>query len=206
MPIYFVLGNHDYYESSIRKVNNDIAKLTTTSEHLCWLSQSGPIELTSDACLIGHEGTADGRLGDPEGSSIELNDYRLIEELRQPSKASRLRVQRILGDAAACSIKQQLDAVENRYKNIHVALHVPPFPEACWHEGQNTDDKFLPHFGCRATGDVLRDFALRNPNANLTVYCGHTHSGGYVEILPNLQAYTAGAEYKKPAIARIIDL
>lgn len=204
--IYFVLGNHDYYEGSIRKINNDVAKLVATSEYLSWLSQSGPISLTPDSCLIGHEGTADGRLGDPEGSPVELNDYRLIEELRQPSKSSRLQVQRLLGDAAARSILRQLGAVSPDHKSIHVALHVPPFREACWHEGQLSDDNYLPHFACQAAGDVLRNYALRNPDKDMTVYCGHSHSSGYAEILPNLRVYTAGAEYRQPAIARIIDL
>ncbi len=42
-------------------------------------------------------------------------------------------------------------------------------------------------------------------DSSMTVYCGHTHSGGYVEILPNLRVFTAGAEYKHPCIADIIE-
>ena len=31
--------------------------------------------LTKDTCLIGHDGWADGRLGDFSGSKVLLNDY-----------------------------------------------------------------------------------------------------------------------------------
>jgi hypothetical protein len=72
--------------------------------------------------------------------------------------------------------------------------------------GRNTDDEFLPHFACKATGGVLREFAETNPEALFEVYCGHTHSGGFAEILPNLHVYTAGAEYGSPRIERLIEV
>jgi len=100
-PIYFVLGNHDYYGSSLKRVNNEVAKVVKRNQYLLWLSRSGVVELSSDTCLIGHEGLADSRLGDPDGSQVVLNDYCQIEELRQPSKELRIKVQNKLGDAAA---------------------------------------------------------------------------------------------------------
>lgn len=207
-PIYFVLGNHDYYGSSIRLVNSQVTKIMEGNQHLIWLSRSGVIELSPDTCLIGHEGLADGRLGDPEGSTIDLNDYHRIKELIQPTKELRLQVQHNLGDSAARYLKKQLKsaiAVGN-YKRIIVALHVPPFPEACWHLGKNSDDDFLPHFGCKATGDVLRTVMEKHPEIEMTVYCGHTHSSGVANILPNLRVNTAGAEYRYPAIAGNIEI
>lgn len=35
--------------------------------------------------------------------------------------------------------------------------HVPPFREASWHQGRISDDDWLPHFTCKAVGDVLRE-------------------------------------------------
>jgi Icc-related predicted phosphoesterase len=206
-PIYFVLGNHDYYGSSIRSVNLAMKKLVASHTHLFWLSaQLQPIELSPDTCLIGHEGLADGRLGDPEGSQVIINDYLRIKELIQPNKELRLQAQHKLGDAAARHLKRQVNAAVKRYRNIIAALHVPPFPEACWHLGQNTDDSYLPHFGCKATGDVLRAAMLKHPEVSMTVYCGHTHSGGYAEILPNLKVHTAGAAYYQPRIEQILTI
>lgn len=79
-PIYFVLGNHDYYGSSIKQVNSEVARTVKNNQYLIWLSRSSVIELSPDTCLIGHEGLADGRLGDPLRSTVALNDYRHIEE------------------------------------------------------------------------------------------------------------------------------
>jgi 3',5'-cyclic AMP phosphodiesterase CpdA len=206
VPVYFVLGNHDYYGSSIQKVNDAVGKLVSETPNLIWLSACPtPVHLTDYTCLIGHEGLADGRLGDPERSEVMLNDYYQIKELVQPSKRARLEVQHELGDDAAAHLRSQLKlAIDASFRRILVALHVPPFPEACWHLAENTNDEYLPHFGCRATGEVLREFALIYSLIDITVYCGHTHSPGYVEILPNLRVFTAGAEYGKPRIERIL--
>ena len=206
-PIYFVLGNHDYYGSSIEKVNSEVAKASDSHMYLYWLSRRDrPVHLTDDTCLIGHEGLSDGRMGDPVGSDVELNDYRLIKELVQPTKQERLRVQNHLGDLAEEHLRDQVTMAVEQYKLIIVALHVPPFAEAAWHLGQNTDDNYLPHFSCKATGDVLKATMLAHPEVSMTVYCGHTHSGGHVQILPNLEVITAGAEYYKPRIAGNIEI
>ena len=206
MPIYFVLGNHDYYGSSIKSVNSEVAKLVKANLNLVWLSKTGVVELSADTCLVGHEGLADGRLGDPVGSRVDLNDYHNIKELRQPTKELRLEVQHKLGDAAAKHLEKQLNVAIKKYNKIIVALHVPPFAEACWHEGHNTDDNYLPHFGCQATGEVLRSIMAKHPELSMSVYCGHTHSGGFAQILPNLRVFTAGAEYYNPGVTDIIQI
>ncbi|OGU15479.1 MAG: hypothetical protein A2076_19010 [Geobacteraceae bacterium GWC2_53_11] len=205
--IYFVLGNHDYYGSSIQKIDFEVGGRTMANRNLIWLSRADDlIELTPATCLIGHEGLADGRLGDPTGSQVDLNDYHRIKELIQPTKDLRLAAQNKLGDEAAAWLKSQLAEALKYYRNIIVALHVPPFAEACWHEGKNTDDNYLPHFGCKATGDVLRSAMLAHPDVSMTVYCGHGHSVGYAEILPNLKVFTGGAKYYYPCITGIIEL
>lgn len=208
VTVYFVLGNHDYYGSSIEKVNSQVDRVVKANRHLIWLSRSGVTELAPDTCLIGHEGLADGRLGDPEGSQVILNDYYHIEELNQPTKELRLEVQHKLGDEAAAYLTKQLhEAITVRqYKKIIVALHVPPYPESCWHEGSLSDASFLPHFACMATGKVLKAAMARHPDISITVYCGHTHSAGFTTILPNLDVITGGAEYYNPRITDLIEV
>jgi hypothetical protein len=46
----------------------------------------------------------------------------------------------------------------------------------------------------------------QHPYQQLTVVCGHTHSSGEVDILPNLKAFTGRAEYGAPEIQRIFEL
>jgi hypothetical protein len=42
------------------------------------------------------------------------------------------------------------------------------------------------------------------PDRNMTVFCGHTHSSGVAQILPNLLVKTGGAVYGKPQIQELI--
>jgi Icc protein len=89
---------------------------------------------------------------------------------------------------------------------VIVLTHVPPFRDACWHEGRISEEDGLPHFACRAVGERLVAVARANPERTITVRCGHTHSGGVARILPNLVVYTGAAEYRKPAVQRVFDL
>ncbi len=64
---------------------------------------------------------------------------------------------------------------------------------------------WLPHFSCRAVGDVLKKCMSAYPDRQMTVLCGHTHSSGQATILPNLLVKTGGAEYGSPMIQEILE-
>src|SRR3954454_15564402 len=81
LPIHFVLGNHDYYRGAISRVRSGIATLCARSARLVYLARAGVVALTEETGLVGHDGWADGRLGDYACSEVLLNDYVLIEEL-----------------------------------------------------------------------------------------------------------------------------
>src|SRR5262245_52421269 len=65
-PVYFVLGNHDYYFGSIAQVRQQVTKFCRTTPGMIWLNASDPLELTTSIGLVGHDGWADARLGDYE--------------------------------------------------------------------------------------------------------------------------------------------
>ena len=52
-PVYFVLGNHDYYGGSITGVQ---AEVRGASGRLVWLPEAGVIRLRDGVALIGHGG------------------------------------------------------------------------------------------------------------------------------------------------------
>src|SRR5579883_2536548 len=201
LPIYFVLGNHDYYRGSIATVRREVRDICARSERLRWLSESGVIPLSEEAALIGHDGWADGRLGDFLRSHVMLNDYLHIEELAFLSKRMRLERLHALGDEAADALRPRLAEALERFAHVLVATHVPPFREACWHEGAISNDDWLPHFSCRAVGDVLAAAMRERPDRRMTVLCGHTHGEGTATPLPNLTVYTGAAEYGAPRLA-----
>jgi hypothetical protein len=162
------------------------------------------VELTESTCLIGHDAWGDGRIGDYAGSQVMMNDYRLIEELTGLDRATRLRKLNALGDEAADYLGCLLPDALARYRNVLTLLHVPPFKEACWHEGSISDDDWLPHFTCKAVGDLLRDTMQAQPDCQMIVLCGHTHGAGEARILPNLNVITGGAEYGSPSIQELL--
>lgn len=205
IPIYFVLGNHDYYHSSIQTVRGLMQQIHETHEGLHWLPQSEVIQLNSTTSLMGHGGWGDGRYGDFMRSTLMLNDYILIEELSGIDPVTRLRRLVALGEEAGHYLRRQLPNALEHAEHIYVAMHVPPFQESAWHEGQTPDDDhpYLPHFTCKAAGDALLEIAAQFPNKQITVLCGHTHGSGTSYIRDNLTVITAGAEYGKPRIEQV---
>ncbi len=205
-PVYFVLGNHDFYRNSIAMVRGLTEEFCKESRLLTYLTRSAVIELTPTTGLVGHDGWADGRLGDFANSDVYLNDYLLIREIVGRDKQLLGPRLRQLGDEAAAHFRAVLPAALAKYQRLLVVTHVPPYREACWHEGRLSNDNWLPHFSCKAVGDVLREFMLANSGRQMTVLCGHTHGQGEAQILDNLKVLTGGAEYGQPAVQRVLEV
>lgn len=199
-PVFFVLGNHDFYGGSISSVHAGVTRLVSERENLTWLNTAGVVRLAEQTALIGHGCWGDARLGNIRSSPVELNDFEHIADLRGLSIEQRAKVLDELGDeAAACLGPSLLQALES-FPRVILLAHVPPFREASVHEGQPSGDDWLPYFCCHAVGEMLRAIMSRRPDRHLTVLCGHTHGEGRCFILPNLEVRTGGAEYGRPKI------
>lgn len=205
-PVYYVLGNHDFYHGSIAGVRELARELGHKHEGLIWLPAAEIVPLSADTALIGHDGWGDARLGNYASTPIFLNDFLLIEELARLDHEQRLSMLRMLGDETGDFLRRMGSAALARFHHVIVVIHVPPFREACWHEGQISDDDWLPYFTCHAAGEALLELARAHPGRHLTVLCGHTHGEGSARILPNLVVETGGAEYGAPAIQRVLDI
>ncbi|ACY13379.1 metallophosphoesterase [Haliangium ochraceum] len=203
-PIYFVLGNHDFYRGDIASVRAQAEALTRTHARLWWMPTCGVVELSDDVALIGHDGWGDGRLGSGIHSPIMLNDFVHIADLRLWG-AERMAKIAALGDEAAAHIRDMLTATAS-YRRVIVLTHVPPFREACWHEGEISDDDWLPWFTCKAVGDVLLEAAEAHPQRTIDVLCGHTHGAGMAQMRPNLRILTGGAEYGAPQVQPLLEV
>jgi predicted phosphohydrolase len=190
-PVYFVLGNHDFYRGSITGVRHEVAQLCSELPRLVYLTAGGAVELTPHVGLVGHDGWADGRAGSYRQSDVLLNDYFLIGELAWLDSEQRLERLQQLGDEAAAHIRKVLPMALEQYQQAIVLTHVPPFHEACWHQGRLSDDNWAPHFTCLAMGDALREIAGQLPHRQITVLCGHTHSPGEARLSDNLLVLTA---------------
>lgn len=205
-PLYFVLGNHDFYRGSIPEVRSAIAARCVRSPWLRYLPEAGVLSLSEMWGLVGHDGWADGRFGNYRDSQVMLNDYVLIRELAWLGAEDRLsRIQSLAEEAAAHLGRMLADALD-RHARVLVATHVPPFREACWYRNAISDDDHLPHFSSMASGDVIRNALEGRPDREALVLCGHTHGAGRTQPLPNLEVRTGGAEYGRPVIQEILTI
>ena len=203
VPLWFVLGNHDFYGGSIEDVRARAAAISA-SGGLGWLESTGAVRVGGATALVGVDGWGDARLGDFEGSPVVLSDFFRIYDLaglRRRVLRERLAA---LGDAAAAALRPALLGACSWADHVVVATHVPPFRDACWHEAAVSTDDWLPFFSCAAVGDALLEAAGRHPNVRFTVLCGHTHGRGEVQIAPNMLVLTGGAEYGNPVVQDLL--
>ena len=205
-PIYFVLGNHDYYYGSIKDVRDATQRLCESQKNLTYLSGNQVIDLTKTTALVGHDGWGDGRNGNVEQTPVRLNDFRLIEELKNLEYRQLIKTLKELGDESAASIQETLSNALDSYEHVIFLTHVPPFKNACWYEGKIGNDDWLPFFTCKAVGDALLTIMEDRKGSQLTVLCGHTHNEGVAQILPNLRVLTGSAEYGAPHVQDVLEI
>jgi predicted MPP superfamily phosphohydrolase len=209
-PIFFVLGNHDFYQGSISQVRRLVSEAAEESKYLKYLTAMGVEALTPRTAIIGHDGWADGRLGDYDNSDVILNDHLLIAELAvcwngvDLDKRMLRPILAALADEAARHFQKVLEAAATQYPNVIAVTHVPPFREAAWYQGKTSDDSFLPHFASKVVGEVMKKVMQAHPQSKLLVLCGHTHGGGEIKVLDNLRVLTGEAEYGKLRINGIL--
>jgi 3',5'-cyclic-AMP phosphodiesterase len=206
-PIYFVLGNHDFYRGSIARQRRRIVDFCAERKQLFYLTAAKtPIVLTERTSIVGHDSWADGRYGAYHWSDVILNDYAFIEELTGLSKDERLIRLNALGDEAAAHLRSLLSAALACSENVVMLMHVPPFLEACLYQGRKSAPEWAPHISCRCVGEMILDVMGRHANKRLTVLCGHTHEPASIQPLPNVSVLAAKAAYGQPALQRLIDV
>ncbi|MBX7192205.1 MAG: metallophosphoesterase [Sandaracinaceae bacterium] len=203
-PVYFVLGNHDFYEGSIVEVRAAVRELCAREAWLHYLPDAGPIPLDDESVLVGVDGFGDGRLGRVIETPIVLNDHLLVRELAGLPRVHLAARLAELGDAEARALEALLARV-GAARRVVVATHVPPFRESTWHDGAPSDDDWLPFFSCHSVGEVLRAHVEAWPSRSLTVLCGHTHGAGVAFMDERLVVHTGAAEYGEIAIAGVLD-
>jgi hypothetical protein len=196
-----VLGNHDFYNGSIAEVRQQMAALTRGDLGIHWLPARGVVSLGDEHAIVGHDGWADGRHGDPLGSQVFFNDWLLIAELAGLERTARLARLNALGDEAATALRAPLWDALSRFSHVFVVTHVPPFREVCRYWGRICSDAWLPWLTCRAVGDLLLEAADRHAHRRITVLCGHSHGAATASPRPNLIARAGGARYGHPRLA-----
>jgi predicted phosphohydrolase len=188
-PVYFVLGNHDYYRSSIASVRAAMQRL---DDRVTWLPAHDPLRLTSRVVMLGIDGWGDARCGDL-ASTVLLTDWTVIDDFKRlrGDRAARIELLQRLGSNEARALRDLL-ARAPVTPELLVLTHVPPFAEACVYADAPSEPAWQPWFTCIATGEVLLEHARSHPETQVTVLCGHSHGLGRYQALPNLIVRTGG--------------
>lgn len=201
---YFVLGNHDFYHGSIVTIRAQAQELSRETSALHYLTDNGIIALSETTALIGHDGWSDARAGDFLNSTVMLNDYLLIDELKRLSQEERLLKLNELGSEAAEYLQKQLTVALQSFERVIILTHVPPFVESCLYDGLPCDANWAPHFVGQATGEALEAVMKQYPSKQLLVLCGHSHWGQDINILPNLRVITGHSDLGIPNVQGVI--
>lgn len=205
-PIYFVLGNHDFYRSSFHATRQAVIHACREHPLLHYVTDLSAIEMAPAAYLVGDDGWGDATVGDFDKSTIRLNDFPQIEDFNEAPTTGWKRQLHELGAESAERLKAKLLALPADTKQVLVLTHVPPFREACWYEGKTTDDNWAPFFVCGQLGTTMREFSETRPQCQFRVLCGHTHHAGIAQISPNLIVHTGAAEYGRPNLEGMVSL
>lgn len=195
-PTYFVLGNHDYFFSSIEKTHQRIRSVCQDYPNLIWLTEQEPIKINNEVALIGTEGWYDVNLGNPKYLKFTF-DWVLTENFRKlPNMLARIKAFRSLANKSCKIIEHKLkSALEQNYKTIYILTHYPPWKEA----GRDPDSFFgkyhLAYDINMRLGQTIEKIMKEYPHKNVVVLCGHTHSDAWIHVSHNIECRVNANKY-----------
>jgi len=218
-PVYFVLGNHDYYFSDIRTVRRKVVDACRNMSYVRYLAAVPYIRLQNDVALVGHDGWYDAMNGDPSVDGILMNDWIRIHDFsaavrssfrgKSIDKSIIVQVARAICVASANHIANGIKAaIRDKFDKIIVATHVPPFKESYngnKHYGLDSSVA-LPWYTSKIMGDMLWSAAKTYPHVHFTILSGHAHSHYDQDLLNNLNVRVGKSAYGIPQIAGYVDI
>lgn len=209
-PIYFVLGNHDYYGGSIENVRQAMKQVSNMSQYLRYLPNTPYIKLSEDTALIGHDGWYDARVGNVSKSNLVMNDWLKISDFvfancfdrGVPNYGRIIEVARKFAQDAVLHVANAIKQAAKNHKVIIIATHFPPFEEVHQNNARSGDEASRPWYTSIIMGETLKRAAAAYPHVRFEVFAGHTHSGFEGQISNNLFCKVGQSSYGNPSVAR----
>ena len=218
-PVYFVLGNHDYYFSDIMTTRRSVAGMCRSMAYMRYLATTPYVKLTPDVALLGHDGWYDAMNGDPRNEDVVMNDWLKIRDFSTAIRSSFsgkvldknviISIARAICKASVAHIVDGIKAaIRDKNKHVIVVTHVPPFKESYnsdKHRGLNVSSA-LPWYTSKMMGDALFAAAKAYPQIKFTILSGHAHSHYDEYLLNNLNVRVGKSMYGSPQLAGFIDI
>ena len=210
-PVYFVCGNHDYYDGSFRAVRRLLSRRTTDSKTLRYMTLSGPVDVSEGSILVGHDGWYDAYHGDALGSNVLMNDWIKISDFANAGVVSRgiyggltpkiptvISIARKAAYEAAEHVRVNASAAAKMKNSVLIMTHVPPWPMAHDPQSMKGSPSAIPWYSSKLMGDAIESVAAENPSVKFNVLCGHTHNGVSSSITSNITCHVGSSEYGSP--------
>ncbi len=207
IPVYFVLGNHDFWGAEDIQVRNNAAQFPG------YLDRGQVVELVDGVGLCGRTGFYDTLTGNPFESRWHMNDWDRI-----PRLAGCWRVPQLLQreckawaeEETEKAVRVLREAVKGGFKEVYFLTHFPLFTEACFHgedgELDVEENGMWPWSIDTTMGHAVREIAAENPGVSFTIFTGHTHGGGEKQISTNLRCVAGKARYGSPSVSKIWEI
>lgn len=201
-PIYFVLGNHDYYRSSFQMVEQSVSELVNSNHDLHYMNVENYISLNQDTALIGHNGWYDAKWHDPLLPVVFLADWYFIDDFKLgQGNEGRMQIMRDRAAVAAQSIGKNLVSALREHSTVYLLTHFPPWP---YYQYGIMDNFWKPFNSSKIIAETIEDIMKHLPHKKLIVLAGHTHEARYTKVAHNIELHVAKAELKKSSIGNII--
>lgn len=217
-PIYFVLGNHDYYFSNILDVRKRVADECRRLSFCRYLGALPFVKLGPTSVMIGSDGWYDAYNGDPSKSEFIMSDWVKIADFKPAIRNNMfgkqidagivMQISREICKASVTHIVRGINATVANVDNIIIVTHVPPFEEAYTNEKYKDipPRHITPWYTSRMMGEMLKTAAKTYPHVQFTVLSGHTHGQFEGDILSNLRVKVGKSQYGAPQISGYIDI
>lgn len=194
-PVYYVLGNHDYYGKSWEQVAKSLRNWDQPNQ--VFLDQASPLLLTEDIWLVGRSGWFDARLC--RSVEMAVGETRCIMDAKFDPSTLVLEKMRHYADRQADHARRDLkEAYQKGARKVLFLTHYPPYQEATWHEGKQSEGAWLGIMTSITMGLTLDRFKAEAPDCQITVLCGHTHSPGECHRSNGIRVLTGKSVYNYP--------
>jgi len=197
-PIYFVLGNHCCWLSSMARVHQKVRELCQKHSNLIWMQDADVIHLSDEISILGADSWYSCDLGNTDYLKWTA-DWFLIEDFRKlPSWNDRIEAFRNLAEQAKDIVVSKLQrALEQDYKTVYILTHIPPWKEATRDEGSFLEKYWLPYNINLRMGKAIEDIMRERKKKRVVVLTGHTHSPLYVRVSRNVECQVGEGHYVK---------
>jgi predicted phosphodiesterase len=202
-PVYFVLGNHDYYGGWMKATHEKVRSVCGAVPEgiLNWMPDVGVQMLSSSTALVGHGGMYDGQEGTP-GLEMSMSDFHMpsgnLDMVRALGYGTRHLFQLLLelGEMSGEHISRQVrEAVKLGARRVVILTHVPPFLESSYFRGRPSAPTHAPFYVNKSLGHALLELSSKLPHIRLEVLAGHTHGLREHQAAENLFVRVGRARY-----------